>query len=176
MSRVPANLAKRHEQYPRGFPARIDDALLGHWPTPAGVVVVEHHPHGYEIHFGPCYDFERCDACAPDRGPKNPHTDDGHHFRLCGNREAIVTVAGGEVGFRAVLEYLAREGSPPHVEQFEALRAADAAEETARLEREQAEGEALRLQEESYRPSPEERLAALEAEMSAIRETLTRED
>lgn len=174
--KTPANLAKTHEQYPGGFPARLDDSLLGHWPTPGGVVVVEHHPHGYEVHFGPCYDFDACDACAPDRGPSNPHTpDDGHHFRLCENRSGpIVTVAGGEEGFRAVLEYLAREGSTPHVLRFAELVAADAAAEEARLRAEREEDETLRVSEEAYKPSAEERLAALEAELSAIRDTLTR--
>lgn len=168
------NLAKRHEQYPNGFPARLDDTLLGHWPTPAGIVVVEHHPHGYEVHFGPCYDFDGCPACAPDRGPRNPHTSDGHHFRACENRHGpIVTVAGGEAGRRAVLEYLAREGSEPHAREFAELVVADAAAESARLQAEQEEGEAIRLEEEAFAPTPEERLAALEAELAALRETMT---
>jgi hypothetical protein len=58
------------------------------------VVVVERHPHGYELHLAPCYEFDACDACAPDRGPFNPHTGDGHAFRACPRRGPIVTVAG----------------------------------------------------------------------------------
>jgi hypothetical protein len=109
--KVPPHLKKRHEQYLSGFPARLNDDLLGHWKTADGsVMVVEHHPHGYEVHFEPCYDFENCDACAPDRGPSNPHTDDGHHFRECSAHGVILTVAGGEEGHRAVLEYLAAKG------------------------------------------------------------------
>jgi hypothetical protein len=166
------NLAETHEQYPDGFPARVDDALLGHWPTPAGIVVVEHHPHGYEVHFGPCYDFDVCDACAPDRGPSNPHTDDGHHFRECPNHGAIVTVAGGEAGYRAVLEYLSTEGSPPHIAEFADLQAADRRREEERLERERIENEELALEEEAYVPTVEERFAALEAEYEALREII----
>jgi hypothetical protein len=170
------NLAETHEQFPDGFPARLDDALLGHWPTPGGIVVVEHHPHGYEVHFGPCYDFQGCEACAPDRGPSNPHTSDGHHFRACRNTHGpIATVAGGEVGFRAVLQYLANEGSPPHVAQFADLLAADAAAEEARLEAERAESEALEAELEKYAPTLEERFAALESEYAALREIISQQ-
>lgn len=175
MTKAP-NLAETHEQYPDGFPERLTDDLLGHWPTANGVVVVEHHPHGYEVHFGPCMDFANCEACAPDHGPSNPHTDDGHHFRQCENRGAIVTVAGGEAGHRAVLEYLAREESQAHVEQFEQLLADDAAREAARIELERNEAEEAAAEEESYVPSPEERLAALKTELAALERDIHHRD
>lgn len=120
MAKVEPHLSKKHPQFPDGFPKRLNDDLLGHWKTPSGTVVVEHHPHGYEVHFYPCMD---CDACSSDRGPSNPHTDDGHHFRECANRGHVLTVAGGEVGRRAVLEYLSIEGSAPHVKEFKRLEA-----------------------------------------------------
>jgi hypothetical protein len=167
------HLAKTHEQYPDGFPDRIDDSLLGHWQTPNGVVVVEHHPHGYEVHINPCYDFENCDECSPDRGPSNPHTDDGHHFRECQNRGGpILTVAGGEEGHRAVLEYLSVEGSEPHVKQFANLQAEEARAEAEMRAREREEHERQMKEQGALRPPPEERLAALEAELAELRKTL----
>lgn len=153
---VPAHLAETHEQYPDGFPERENDDLLGHWDTEdGGVVIVEHHPHGYEVHVNPCYDTE-CDACAPDRGPANPHTNDGHHFRLCENRQGpIFTVAADKPD--TVLEYLARYGSPKHREEHQAKVEALAAEEIAR------EREIQRLDEEWRKanpdPTPEQKLA-----------------
>jgi hypothetical protein len=157
----PAHLASTHEQYPDGFPERLDDDLLGHWQTPEGVVVVENHPHGYEVHVFPCYDFEACDACAPDRGPSNPHTpDDGHHFRECADHGPIFTVAGGPEGQAGVLEYLARYGSPEHVEQHAAKLAEEAAAAEALAAEQAAQAEALR--EENPEPTAEQKLALAE--------------
>lgn len=167
------HLDTTHPQYPEGFPPRVNDALLGHWKTPDGVVVVENHPHGYEVHFNPCYDFERCDACAPGRGPSNPHTSDGHHFRLCESRGPIVTVAGGEIGYAAVLEYLAREGSEPHVRELSERAAASEERDRIRRDRDREEDEAARAEEEANQPSPGERLAALEAELAALRAAIS---
>lgn len=167
---LPPNLAETHEQYPDGFPARVNDDLLGHWHTPGGIVVVEHHPHGYEVHFNPCYDFAGCDACAPDRGPSNPHTTDGHHFRECSNHGPIVTIAGGEVGYAAVLEYLAREGSEPHMREFADRQAAAERAFAEMRERERIENEEAAAEQEALAPSPEERLAALEAELAVLRD------
>ena len=170
---MPAHLAERHEQYPHGFPARLNDDLLGHWQTPGGVVVVEHHPHGYEVHVYPCYDFDSCEACAPDRGPGNTHTGDGHHFRLCPNRNGpIMTVAGGEAGHRAVLEYLAIYGSEEHIHQLAALREEDEAKEQQRLAQEREEEAAAVAEIAEHAPTLEERFAALEAEYLALREDL----
>ncbi len=171
---TPAHLHKTHPQYPKGFPDRVDDDLLGHWETATGTVVVENHPHGYEIHFGPCLDYDNCEACAPDRGPSNPNSpDDGHHFRLCPNTTGpIVTVAGGEEGRRAVLEYLAFEGSQTHIDELAAVLRAEADEESEMRAREAAEHEAQMAEQESFKPSPEERLSAIEAELAALRETL----
>lgn len=163
---MPAHLAKTHEQYPDGFPERLNDDLLGHWPTPKGTVVVEHHPHGYEIHHYPCFDFACCEGCAPDRGPSNPHTPhDGHDFRVCENRQGpIYTVAGGPEGYAAILQYLAWEGSVPHVrEQADRDVATAEAERRFRAE-EAAENERFRLEEAFSEPSLEERFAALTAE------------
>jgi hypothetical protein len=165
-------LAKTHVQYPDGFPKRLDDSLLGHWKTPSGVVVVEHHPHGYEIHFYPCYDLDNCDACSPKRGSKNPHTKDGHDFRSCENRQGpILTVAGGNEGYAAVLEYLADEGSVPHAEEFAKRKDDEARAEREFREREREEHEQQMLVQGSLAPSLEERLAALEAELADLRES-----
>jgi hypothetical protein len=166
------HLDSAHPQFPDGFPERINDDLLGHWPTPDGMVVVEHHPHGYEVHLGPCYDFENCDACSPARGPSNPHTDDGHHFRECADHGVILTVAGGEVGEAAVLQYLADAGSEPHERELsERQRAAEEAEAARRKEEaEEAERDAAELA--ALAPSPEERLAALEAEIADLRQAI----
>lgn len=164
------HLAPTHPQYPDGFPARVDDRLLGHWRTPDGFVVVENHPHGYEIHFYPCYDFARCDACSPDRGESNPNTDDGHHFRLCATHGPILTVAGGEAGYRTVLEYLAAEKSEPHVRELAEAIEAERAEEAAAREQERIENEAAIAEAAAAEPSYEERLAAVEAELAALRE------
>jgi len=167
------HLAKKHEQYPKGFPKRVDDTLLGHWDTPDGKVVVEHHPHGYELHFLPCYDFDGCDACSPDRGPKNPHTKDGHHFRECQNRGGpILTVAGGEAGQRAVLEYLATAGSSEHARQFAALIVAEADAEAEFRRKEREEHERQMAEQDALKPSVAERLAALEAELAALRQEM----
>lgn len=168
----PPHLRLTHPQYPDGFPDRENDALLGHWATPRGMVIVEHHPHGYELHFNPCYDFDNCDACSPDRGPKNPHTDDGHHFRECENRNGpILTVAADKP--LTVLEYLSDAGSPPHVDEWarhldeEALRE----EQFRKAERE----ETMRQEAEEFAPiapSSEDRLAALEAEIAELRKAM----
>lgn len=167
---TPPHLQKTHEQYPDGFPDRLDDSLLGHWETPKGTVVVEDHPHGYEIHFYPCFDFDCCEACAPDRGPSNPHTpNDGHHFRLCENRQGpIFTVAGGVEGYRAILQYLAWEGSAPHIREQAELEVREAEAERRFRAEEAAENE--RLAAETFsEPSLEERFAALTAEFEDFR-------
>jgi len=170
VTKPPPHLDTKHPQYPDGFPERVDDDLLGHWKTPDGMVVVENHPHGYEIHLGPCYDFENCDACSPDRGSSNPHTpDDGHDFRACENHGTILTVAGGEVGEAAVLQYLADAGSPPHEKELAARRRAA---EKALADQRKAEAEENARDEAelaALAPSPEERLAALEAEIADLR-------
>lgn len=170
-----AHLATTHEQYEDGFPERLNDDLLGHWETSNGVVVVEHHPHGYEVHFAPCYDFTNCDACAPDRGPSNPHTpDDGHHFRECESHGVILTVAGGEEGYSAVLQYLAWEGSPTHAREWALREVAEAEAEKQFRAEEQAENERALAEAGSQEPSIEERFAALSAEFEAFRERYER--
>lgn len=164
------HLDTTHPQYPHGFPARLDDTLLGHWETPNGIVVVEHHPHGYEVHFNPCYDFNNCDGCSPDRGPSNPHVpDDGHDFRSCVSHGPIVTVAGGPEGYRAVLEYLAMEGSPPHVAELARVKDDETLAEAMLRKAERLEHERQMAEQDALRPSLEERLAALEAELAAVR-------
>lgn len=169
---VEPHLRKTHEQYPRGFPERDDDTLLGHWPTPTGYVVVEEHPHGYEIHMYPCYDFEHCDPCAPDRVPANPHTKDGHHFRLCQNRNGPILTVGGDKP-RTVLEYLATCGSPYHVDEFARVLATEAAAEAAFRERERKEKMAQELAEaKEIAPTPEDRLEAVIAEVADLRARL----
>jgi hypothetical protein len=167
----PAHLAATHPQYPDGFPSRLDDSLLGHWRGQSGVLVVEEHPHGYEIHVYPCYNFNSCDACAPDRGSSNPHTEDGHDFRSCSNRNGpILTVAGDRP--EVVLEYLAVYGSAPHIEQLRELNERLADEET---ERRRVEREATLKQEQAEQreagviPTVEERLEALAAEIAALK-------
>lgn len=168
MTHVPPHLLATHEQYPEGFPERESDDLLGHWETPNGTVVVEHHPHGYEIHFYPCFDFENCDACAPDRGPSNPHTPyDGHHFRECESRGPVLTVAADHP--ETVLEYLSVEGSARHVRENAELirRRADDEAELRRLERE--ENERLLAEMDAQEPPLEERFAALQAEFEDFR-------
>lgn len=167
------HLAKTHQQYPKGFPKRLDDSLLGHWQTPNGVVVVEHHPHGYEVHINPCYDFDNCDACSPDRGSKNPHTKDGHDFRACENRGGpILTVAGGKEGHDAVVEYLSVEGSEPHRLEFEKRLKDEAEAEHEFRRREREEHEQQIREQQQLAPGPEERLAALEAELAELKRTL----
>lgn len=163
MTETPAHLELTHEHYPDGFPERADESLLGHWETPNGTVVVEHHPHGYEIHLRPCFDFDNCEACAPDRGPSNPHTpDDGHHFRLCENRGPILTVAGDKP--ETILQYLAWEGSALHV-RLQAARDVAIADEEAEFRRlEQEDNERQLAEQEAQEPSLEERFAALQAE------------
>lgn len=169
MARVAPHLLKTHEQYPKGFPEREDDSLLGHWPTPDGMVIVENHPHGYEIHVYPCME---CDACAGDRGPANPHTDDGRHFRLCEDRQGpILTVAGDRS--RTVLEYLAQFGSQPHIHELERLAQQEVAAEALRRHKEREE--TLRQEQEEVReiaPSTEERLEALIAEVDLLKSQL----
>lgn len=167
------NLAATHEQYPDGFPKRIDDALLGHWKTPTGTVVVEPHPHGYELHLYPCYDFDNCEACSPNAGSSNPHTEDGHDFRACPSRGVILTVVGGEVGQRAVLEYLSIEASEQHVRQFAQLLAEEEKAEIEMRTYEREEHERQMLEQGALRPSPEERLAAIEAELAELRKTMS---
>ncbi len=169
---VPPNLADKHEQYPDGFPERLDDSLLGHWQTPAGMVIVEHHPHGYEVHINPCYDFDNCDACSPDRGSRNPHTPDGHDFRNCENHGPILTVAGGQEGHDAVLEYLAVEGSQPHAQELEQRRDEQSRAEREFRQREREEHERQMLEQQSAAPGPEERLAALEAELADLKKSV----
>lgn len=170
MTHVPPHLQTTHEQYPDGFPERESDDLLGHWKTPSGTVVVEHHPHGYELHFNPCFDFANCDACAPDRGPSNPHTpDDGHHFRECENRAGpILTVAADKP--ETVLEYLAEAGSTPHVRERAELIVRRTEEEAEFRRLEQEENEQQAALDAAEEPSVEERFAALEAEFAAFRE------
>lgn len=170
------HLAETHEQYLDGFPDRIDDSLLGHWKTPTGMVIVEHHPHGYEVHINPCYDFANCEACSPHIGPKNPHTNDGHHFRECENHGPILTVAGGPEGYAAVLEYLAIEGSREHVAELERRRQEEQEAEREFRKREREEHERQILEQQSVAPSPAERLGALEAEVRALREMIDHEE
>lgn len=167
------HLAKTHEQFPDGFPPRVNDILLGHWKTPTGVVVVEHHPHGYEVHFNPCYDFGNCEACAPDLGPSNPHTPhDGHHFRLCERRGPVVTVAGGEVGYRAVLQYLAEDGSEPHVKEFREMVERDVEKERQFRVEEAKETKLAMEEQEQFAPNLDERLNALQAEFDDLKKRL----
>lgn len=173
MTKPPPHLDSAHPQYPDGFSERIDDDLLGHWKTPGGMVVVEHHPHGYEVHLGPCYDFDACDACSPDRGTSNPHTpDDGHDFRECASRRAILTVVGGEEGRAAVLEYLAAAGSQPHEQELAARQQAAGEAEAARRKAEAEESAREMAEAAALAPSPEERLTALEAELVELRKML----
>jgi hypothetical protein len=97
MSVTPPHLRKTHPQYPKGFPPRVDDDLLGDWKGHEGTVVVEDHPHGYEIHVYPCLE---CDSCT------------GRDFRECEHRSGpIFTVAGGEIGQAAVKAYLEHYGA-----------------------------------------------------------------
>ncbi len=158
-----AHLSKKHEQYPSGFPERLNDDLLGHWETPSGTVVVEDHPHGYEIHIYPCCDFDGCDACSPATG-------DGHDFRECPDRRGpIFTVVGGEEGYRSTLQYLAEYGSAEHVETLAKLLAREEAEVEEQRAQEAAENESAKAEEEAIAPSLEERLSAAEAELAELR-------